>query len=188
MQILSVTNVKHSNPKKQISFGNFSGLYADKNLGELKAIANLRRAEQGSYAFRQAYYLVEENTMAAENILLDASEIIFKRPEERPSYKCSMRTWRNGLIPSQISNLLRRRFIKVTALVEDGLQIITLPKGLKTREKACRIIEQSPQIENEREIIGQNLTNSPDLLYEQVVKMLTNPDLHDIEIRKERFY
>lgn len=185
MKISPVLNFKNNYPSStnndsKVSFGNYSGLYANKTNGELFAIVNLRRRGQGAYILTDAFYLLDTIDRLPRTILEKATEIIFKNPIQKG---CCI-----GMTPSRILKLLETtNATKAIAIVDDGLHSVKLPKRRQFRDRIHRDFKKSQALDNEKNIMSQDSANLAQFLYDESVKMLCNPFAHDIEIRREYF-
>lgn len=106
-------------------------------------------------------------------------------------YNIQTKGYRIGISPEAVHHFLQRGLSKVTMIVDDGLQVLSLPKNEKDREAVLKAVFRSEQFdENIKNIINIDnvaLEKQTEFLYNWTQEMIKDSNLQDlVQLSKQK--
>lgn len=147
----------------------FGRLFSPNIVKETQAIDILRSQEQGLF-IKLGDGFAQSSFPKLKHVGSNTTEYTFKRPEyNEVYYYCgglkAYGKYRLGFLPYDVISALKSNAQKVTAVVNEGVQVLHLPKDPQARQKALQIFASQVEFDVEphitsREIFGAQLRDS----------------------------
>jgi hypothetical protein len=147
-----------------------------------KLIKSLEEKEHGAYFLANGEYIystepLKNSKEAIIKLGLKKAEVQFQIKKSN-LYNVGLQGYREDFTPSRVLYFLEYGFEKVTMIVDNGIQTLTLPKKAKHRKSAFKALKNHKALKLESFTIYYLPEKRPEQLFEWAKEMIENiPDI-----------
>lgn len=149
----------------------------------------LKGKKGGMYILTKKGFIPLTTEEFQKKSLKNISEIIFKQPTSKSELITNKQTfyYTDGLQPSFVIGLIKQnpKLTKITAVVDDGIQVLSIPKDVKLRKKILDSAQESHLIEDEENYAVLYLPDGkPNFYFDLINEMVENAKVEGLTLEK----